>query len=75
MLPLVNNLDGEAKRNEMQNYLACMKHEQVMHARSSRYIPHIRMGKGDNCNYASGFKHGPPNQPNNVSDTNLQHLS
>ena len=27
LLPLVNNLDGDAKRNEMQDYLACMKHE------------------------------------------------
>ncbi len=24
--PLVNNLDGDAKRNKMQNDLACMKH-------------------------------------------------
>ena len=30
-LPLVNNLDSEATRNEMQDYLDCMKHEQVMH--------------------------------------------
>ncbi len=31
LLPLVDNLDGDAKRNEMQDYLACMKHEKVMH--------------------------------------------
>ena len=26
LLPLVNNLDGDAKRNEMLDYLSCMKH-------------------------------------------------
>ena len=44
LLPLVNNLDGDAKRNEMQDYLACMKHEHVMQTHSSRCIPHVRMG-------------------------------
>ncbi len=46
----------------MQYYLAYMKHEQVMHIYSSRCIPHVRMGKGDNSNCARGFKPGPPNQ-------------
>ena len=54
LLPLVNNLDGEAKMNEMQDYLACMKHEQVMHTYSSRCIRHVRMGKGDNSDCAGG---------------------
>ncbi len=62
LLPLVNNLDGDAKRNEIQDYLACMKHEHVMHTHSSRCIPHVRMGKGDNFDCAGGFKPGPPNQ-------------
>ena len=34
LLPLVNNLDGEGKRNGMQNYLASIKREQVIHAHS-----------------------------------------
>ena len=60
LLPLVKNLDGDAKRNEMQNYLSCMKHEQVTNAHSSRWIPHIRMGKGDDPDCDGGFKLGPP---------------
>ena len=31
LLPLVYNLDGDAKRHEMQDYLSCMNHEHVMH--------------------------------------------
>ncbi len=62
LLPLVNNLDNEGKRNDMQSYLACTTHEQVMHGHSSRCIPHIRMGKGDNSDCAGGFKPGPPNK-------------
>ena len=62
LLPLVNNLDGEANRNVMQNYLACMKHEQVMHTHLSRCIPHVLIGKGDNSDCAGGFKIGPPYQ-------------
>ena len=27
LLPLVNNLDGDAKRNEILDYLSCMKRE------------------------------------------------
>jgi len=75
LLPLVNNLDDEDKRNEMQDYLACMKHEQVMHTQSSRCIPHIRMGKGDNSDCAGGFKHGHPYQAKYTWDTNLKQLS
>ena len=52
-----------------------MKHEQVLHAHSSRCIPHIRMGKGDNYDCASGFKHGPPNQPKHLWDTHFKQLS
>jgi hypothetical protein len=59
---LANNLDGEAKINEMQDYLACMKHKQVMHAHSSRCIPHDRMGKGDNSDCAGEFTHVSPNE-------------
>ena len=62
LLPLVNNLDGDAKRNEMLDYLSCMKHEQVMHTHSSRCIPHVRMGKGENSDCAGGFEPSPPNQ-------------
>ncbi len=54
LLPLVNNLDGDANKNEMQDYLACMKHEQVMHTQSSRCIPHVRIEKGDNSDCAGG---------------------
>ena len=75
LLPLVNNLDGDAKRNEMQDYLACMKHEQVMHTHSSRCIPHVRMGKGDNSDCAGGLKLGPPNQSKHTWDTDLKQLS
>jgi len=52
LLPWVYSLDGEAKRNAMKDYLACMKHEQVMHTHSSRRIPHVRMGTGDNADCA-----------------------
>jgi hypothetical protein len=52
LLPLVNNLDGEAKRNEMHDYLACIKHEQVMHIHSSCCIPRVSMGKVDNSDCA-----------------------
>ena len=62
LLPLVNNLDGEANRNEMQDYLARMKHEQFMHTHSSRCIPRVRMEKGDNSDCAGLFKPGPPYQ-------------
>ena len=44
LFPLVNKLDGEANRNEMQDYSACMKLDDGMHAHSSRRIPHVRMG-------------------------------
>jgi hypothetical protein len=62
LLPLVYKLDGDAKKNEMQDYLSCMKHEHVMHTHSSRCISHVRMVKGDNFDCAGGFKPGPPNQ-------------
>jgi len=75
LLPLVDNLDGDAKRNEMQDYLACMKHEQVMHTHSSRCIPHVRMGKGDNSDCAGGFKPGPPNQTKHTWNADLKQLS
>ena len=75
LLPLVDNLDGDAKRNEMQDYLACMKHEQVMHTHSSRCIPHFRMGKGDNSDCAGGFKPGPPNQTKHTWNADLKQLS
>jgi len=75
LLLLVNNLDGEAKRNEMQNYLACMKHEEVMHAHSSRCITHIRIRKGGNYDCAGGFKLGKSNQPRNMWNTYLKQLS
>jgi len=58
LLPLVYNFDGDVKRNEMQNCVSCMKHEQVMHTHSSRCIPHIRMGIGDNSDCTGGFKPG-----------------
>ncbi len=74
LLPLVNNLDSAAKRNKMQDYLACMKHEQVMHTHSSRCI-HVRMGKGDNYDCAGGFKPCPSNQTKHISDTDLKQLS
>jgi hypothetical protein len=75
LLPLVYNLDGDAKRKEMQDYLSCMKHEQVMHTHSSRCIPHVRMEKGDNSDFAGGFKPGPPNQSKHTWDTDLKQLS
>jgi len=75
LLPLVNNLDGEAKRNKMQNYLDYMKHEQVMHTHSSRCIPYVRMGKGDTNDCAGGFKPGPPYQSKHTWDTYLKHFS
>ena len=37
LLPLVYNLDGDAKRIEMQDYLSCMKHEHDMHTFESLY--------------------------------------
>jgi hypothetical protein len=61
----------------MQNYLACMKHEQVMHVHSSRCIPHNRMRKGDNSDCAGGFKPGPRNQPKgpkHIWDAHLKHF-
>jgi hypothetical protein len=67
LLSLVNNLDDEAKKNEMQYYLACMKHEQVMHTLSSRCIPHVRMGKGDNPDYAGGLKPRSPYQSKHIT--------
>jgi hypothetical protein len=57
LLPSVNNLNGEAKRSEVLNYLACMKHEQGMHE---------GMGKADNYNCAGGFEPGPLNQPKHI---------
>jgi hypothetical protein len=33
------------------------------------------MGKGDNSDYAGGFKPGPPNQPNHVWDADVKQLS
>ncbi len=75
LLPLVHNLDDDAKRNEMQDCLACMKHEHVMHTHSSRCIPRVRMGKGDNSDCAGGFKPGPPNKSKQTWDTDLKQLS
>ncbi len=69
LLPLVYNLRGDAKRNEMHDYLSCMKHEHVMHTHSSRCIPHARMGKGDNSDCAGKFKHRPQNQSKHTRDT------
>ena len=62
LLSLVYNLDGDAKRNEIQGYLSLMKHEQGMHIHSSRCIHHVCMGKDDNSDCAGGFKPGPTNQ-------------
>ncbi len=59
----------------MEDYLACMKYEQVMHVHSSRCIPHVRMGKGDYSDCAGGFKHGPSNQSKHTWDTNLKRIS
>ena len=75
LLPSVENLDDEVKISEMHNYLACMKHEQVMHAHSSRCIPHTRMGKGDNNDCAGGFKPGPPNIEVHTWDSESKQLS
>ena len=74
LLPLFTNLDSEAKRNEIQDYLACMKHEQVTHTHSSGCIPHVRMGKGDNSHCASGFKPGPTNQSKHTWDIDLNNF-
>ncbi len=52
-----------------------MKHEHAMHTHSSRYIPYVRMGKGNNSDGAGGFKPGPPNQSKQTWDTNLKQLS
>ena len=52
-----------------------MKHEHVMHTHSSRCIPPVRMGKGDNSDCAGGFKPGPPNQSKHTWDTYLKQLS
>jgi hypothetical protein len=59
----------------MQDYLSCMKYEEVMHTHSSRCIPHVRMGKGDDSDCAGGFKPGPPNQTKYEWDTDLKQLS
>jgi hypothetical protein len=53
----------------------CMKHELVMHTYLSRFIPHVRMGKGDNSDCAGGFKPGPPNQTKHMWDIHLKQLS
>jgi hypothetical protein len=74
LLPFVYNLSGDAKRNEMQDYLSSMKHEQVMHTHSSRCIPHVPMGKGDDSDCAGGFKPGPPNQSKHTRDKKLKQL-
>jgi len=63
LLPLVYNLHGDAKRNEMHDYLSCIKHEQV------------RMGKGDNSDCAGGFKPCLPNQSKHTRDADLKQLS
>ena len=52
-----------------------MKHEHVMHTHSSRCIPYIRMGKGDNSDSAGGFKPSLPNQSKHTWDTDLKQLS
>jgi hypothetical protein len=75
LLPLVDNVDGDAKRNEIRNCFACMKHEQVMHAYLSRCISYIRIGKGDNYDCVGGCMPGPPNQPNHEWDADLKRLS
>ena len=75
LLPLVYNLDSDAKGNEIHDYLSCMKHEQVIHTHSSGCIPHVRMEKGDNFDCAGGFKSGPPNQSKHTWDTDLKQLS
>ena len=59
----------------MQDYLPCMKHEHVMHTYSSRCIPRVRMGKGDNSDCAGGFEPGPPNQSKHTWETYLKQLS
>ena len=59
----------------MLDYLSCMKHEQVMHTYSSRCIPHVRIGKDDNFDYAGGFKpDDTPNQSKHTWDTDLKQL-
>ena len=58
----------------MQDFLACMKHEQVMHTHSSRYNPHVRMEKGDNSDCAGGFKPGPPYQSKHKWNTDFKQL-
>ncbi len=74
LLPMVDNLDGDAKRNEMQDYLSCVKHEQVMHTHSGSCIRRVRMGKCDNSDCASGFKNGPSNKSKYTWDINLKQL-
>ena len=75
LLPSVENLNYEARVKEMHSYLSCMKHEHAMHSHSSRCIPHIPMGKGDNSDCAGGFKPGPPNQSKHTWDAELKQLS
>ena len=59
----------------MQDFFACMQHEQVMQTHSSRCIPRVSMGKGDNSDCAGGFKLGTPYQSKSTWDTELNQLS
>ena len=59
----------------MKDCLSCMKHEHVMHTHSSRCFSHVRMGKGDNSDFAGGFQQCPPNQSKHTWDTDLKQLS
>ncbi len=59
----------------MQDYLSCMKREQIMHTHSSRCIPHVRMGKGDISDCAGGLKPCPPNPSKHTWDKDLKQLS
>ncbi len=41
----------------------------------SRCIPHVRKGKGNDSDCASGFKLGPPNQSKHTWDIDLKKLT
>lgn len=59
LLPRVDLLSPDDAELEMQNYIATMKHVQVLHEHSTRCIPKVPGGKGNDSDCTEGFCPGP----------------
>ena len=59
LLPRVDLLSPDAAAEEMEKHMATMKHSLILHEHSSRCIPKVPGGKGDDKDCTEGFCPGP----------------